>query len=150
MELIYQDYENDKTFYKLYVDTTEKYFCVQLVGDLGFEFNKKTNLKFLEFVEQYQYSSFIYNLSEQSSSAVKSRIWYVSYVVKRGYRILRGKQIKAAMVHSSNPLESAMLNILMRAIVRLIPSVNMKAFPANSLEEAKEWIITNNKNLETV
>ncbi len=141
MQLIYEDYDKpNNAYYKLHVDNTDNYFYIDIGGDTSFEFDQKTHLKFLEEVEKYQYSNFVFNLVNQKSSTVKGRIWFVSYVVKKGYRIVRGKKMRGAVISSSTSLQKAVISILMSSITRVVPNTSMKSFDSESLEEAINWI----------
>ncbi len=140
-QLIYEDYDKpNDAYYKLYVDTTDNYFYIDIGGDTSLEFDTKTHLRFLEEVEKYQYSNFVFNLTNQKSSTVKGRIWFVSYVMKKGYRILRGKKMRGAVLSSSNSLQRAVISILMSSATRVVPNAYMKSFDSKSLEEAINWI----------
>ncbi len=150
-ELIYENYdEKNDAHYKLYINQADEYFYIDSSGDISFEFDKETNLRLLEEIEKYQYSNFIFNLTEQKSSAVKARIWFVSYVAKKAYKLLRGKKIRSVVISSSSPLENAVVGIVMRSVGRVIPNMEVKSFSPNSLEEAKDWIIKDGKKVSLV
>ncbi len=155
MKLIYQKEEKEEeiqkgkqpAFYEIYINEEHEYFYINTGGDINQEFHKVTNLQLLAEIETYKYSRIMFNLSQQKSTEVKSRIWFVSYVTKKAYEILRDRKIYAAVVNSSNPLEKAVTNILMRSIARFKSNINFQLFDVTESEKAKEWIIeSKNKN----
>ena len=149
MQLIYQNKEKEEetqtgkqlAFYEIYVDKEYEYLCINTGGDISQEFHKVTNLQLLAEIEKYRYSYIIFDLSQQKSTHVNSRIWFVSYVTKRAYEILRGKVIYSAIVNSSNPLEKAVTNVLMRSVARFKSNINFQLFDGDQLEDAKKWIM---------
>ncbi|WP_291727667.1 hypothetical protein [Bernardetia sp.] len=148
MKLIYENKkEKGNMLYQIYVDVEQEYFYIKAGGDIDQDFHTITNLMLLEEVEKYKYSRFIFDLSKQQSTTAQSRIWFVSYVVPKGYAILKNKDIYAAAISSFNPIETAFTHIIMRSINSFNSQINIRLFDLDSVQTAKKWILQGKEKL---
>ena len=142
MKLIYEKTQDKgNAIYQIYIEEEKEYFYIRAGGHIDEDFHTTTNLQLIEEVRKYQYPRFIFDLSEQESTHFRSRIWFISYVARKGYEILKGKTIYAAAISSSSPSETGFTHIIMRSIASINSNINIQLFNINGLEKAKNWIL---------
>ncbi|WP_338762474.1 hypothetical protein WAF17_17700 [Bernardetia sp. ABR2-2B] len=142
MKLIYENIEQEgDASYQIYINHKEKSFYIKASGNISESFHTITNLQLLEEIGKHKYSRFIFDLSEQTSTELKSRVWFVSHVTQKAYSILRGKKIYAAAISSANPMETAFTHIIVRSITHFNQKINIQLFNSDAMESAKKWIL---------
>lgn len=144
MQLIYEKIQGD-ALYQIYIDTEKEYFYIRAAGHIDEDFHTITNLRLIEEVEKYHYSRFIFDLSEQKSTHFRSRVWFISYVARKGYEILKGKTIYAAAISSFTASETGFTHTIIRSIASINSNINIQLFNINALEKAKDWILQEQK-----
>ncbi len=147
-QLIYEHKEEKgNAVYQIFIDAKEEFFYIRYEGDVSQDFHTKTSLQFLKEVEKYRYSRFIFDISDRKSSHFKSRIWFVSYVTRKAYNIIRDKSVYASVINSSSPIERSVTNIIIRSVSRLNANIKVRLFNANSIEEAQNWTLKDRREM---